>query len=71
MVAHACNSRMWEAEAGKITTNLRSTQQFPDRLGIPSKIMSKNKNRRTKAGGGRENNLNWVIMGIIAGRLGE
>lgn len=48
MVAHACNSRMWEAEAGKITTNLRSTQQFPDPIGIPSKIVSKNKNRRTK-----------------------
>lgn len=71
MVAHACNSRMWEAEAGKITTNLRSTQQFPDPLGIPSKIVSKKKTDEQKTGGGRENNLNWVIIGITAGRLGE
>lgn len=51
MVAHACNFRMWEAEARKITTNLRSTQQFPDWLGIHSKIVSKNKNRKTKSRG--------------------
>lgn len=52
MVAHACDSGMWEAEAGKkIPTNLRSTRQFPGRLGIHSKIVSENENRRPKSRG--------------------
>lgn len=71
MVAHACNSRTWEAEAGKITTNLRSTRQFPDRLGIHSKIVSENENRRPKSRGRKGVEFKLGNYGDYSSRLGE